>query len=207
MIEKFLARLSPSRPLGASLILLALAGCGDSGSSSANGGNDGTGASAGSEATGGSGSGASNPGTGGSSAGGNSNAGGNSSTGGSSPCADAPAVSFATDIQPLLVEGCSFSSCHGGAMPDANLNLTDGNVYEELVNVATAQCNGSRTLVVPGAPEDSYLINKLRGQDMCGGVNSKKMPRNLPPGASAPPWTDAETALIEAWICGGALDN
>jgi hypothetical protein len=92
-------------------------------------------------------------------------------------------------------------------MPDANLDLTDGNVYDELVNVATAQCGGARTLVVPGAPEDSYLVNKLRGEDMCGGVNSKKMPRTLPAGASAPPWTETETALIEAWICGGALDN
>ena len=81
-------------------------------------------------------------------------------------------------------------------MPAQNLDLRAGTAYGELVDVASNQCAGS-TLVTPSAPQDSYLINKLTGVDMCQGT---QMPKN---GMLTP----AEIQLFVDWINEGALDN
>jgi hypothetical protein len=193
--------------LGA-LFSTAPIGCGDDTSSTGGSGATSAGGAGGAGASGAGASGAGASGAGGDggvpTAGG---AGGTSTDGGGppGPCDGAPTVSFSTDVLPLLVESCSFSSCHAGAQPDAGLDLTEGNAYGELVNIATSQCNGSRTRVIPGDPAESYLVDKLLGVDMCG--TGQKMPRTYPPGSSASPWTPEKTAIVEAWVCGGALDD
>ena len=50
----------------------------------------------------------------------------------------------------------------------------------------------------PGDPEASYLYQKVTGAALCGG---ERMPRGRAP------LDEAELALIEAWICGGAQDD
>jgi hypothetical protein len=193
--------------LGA-LASTTLLGCGDDSSSTGGSGATSAGGEGGAGATGAGASGAGASGAGGEggvpTAGG---AGGTTSDGGGppNPCEGAPTVSFATDVLPILVESCSFSSCHAGAQPDAGLDLTEGNAYAELVNISTSQCNGSRVRVVPGDAAESYLVDKLRGVDMCG--TGQKMPRTYPPGSNAAPWTPEKTSIVEAWVCGGALDD
>lgn len=108
-------------------------------------------------------------------------------------------VPFA-DVQTILTNSCATMNCHSGAMPKAGLDLTAGAAYAALVNKTTTQCNASRTRVMPNKPEESYLVDKLMGIELCG--TSKRMPP--PPGAALPA---NEMQLISDWICAGALEN
>jgi hypothetical protein len=106
-------------------------------------------------------------------------------------------VSFSADVQPIFTSSCTGNACHGGTMPSASLDLTSGKSYGELVGVATEQCNGSRILVIPGDPANSYLLDKILGVDMCFGSKMPKMD-SLPA---------SEIAAISSWICAGAPNN
>lgn len=70
--------------------------------------------------------------------------------------------------------------------------------YQAMINVVAADCSDQRVIVKPGDPSASYLVDKLRGVDLCSGA---RMP---PQGA---PLSDADMARIEAWICQGAANN
>jgi len=105
-----------------------------------------------------------------------------------------PAVSFATDIEPLFVADCIGMGCHGSPVPQAQLDLRANNGYDDLVGVAASQCD-DRLRVAPGQPEASYLLDKLLGIDLCMGT---RMPK------AATPYTAEQIDLITAWICQGA---
>jgi len=102
-------------------------------------------------------------------------------------------VAFA-DVQAIFTQACTMNGCHTGSFPKGDLNLTDGNSYEELMNVTAGHCSDGRMLVLPGAPSESYLIDKLLGVDMCFG--------NRMPGAPLP---SAKIQVISDWICAGAM--
>lgn len=68
--------------------------------------------------------------------------------------------------------------------------------YASLVDVTSTQC-ADRLLVAPGSPSTSYLIDKLKGTNMCAG---SRMPK-------AGPLTQAQINLVENWITAGAIDN
>ncbi len=91
---------------------------------------------------------------------------------------------------------CSF--CHtGGAssLPGA-MNLTNGNAFANLVNVASRQSPGTLR-VAPGDAANSYLIRKLEGTNTTGS--------RMPLGG---PFLDADTmARIKSWIASGAPNN
>jgi hypothetical protein len=111
-------------------------------------------------------------------------------------CVDCgPAVSFARQVQPIFDAGCT-NNCHSGNRPAGGLSLAAGAAHAELVNV-TSTCDG-RKQVAPGAPEASYLMNKLTGMGMCAGSVMPKMGGEL---------TAAEIAVVRGWICQGALKN
>lgn len=103
-------------------------------------------------------------------------------------------LSHAADIQPIWDDNC-VTGCHtpgGIGMP---LDLTDG--YAAIVGVDTSQVSGV-ALVEPGSPADSYLLAKLRNEQMqLGGVGAQ-MPLNTTPLDSA------TIGTIEAWIEAGA---
>jgi mono/diheme cytochrome c family protein len=88
------------------------------------------------------------------------------------------------------------AGCHGNAVQQAGLNLASGSSFSSLVNVKSSQT--SITLVVPGNPNDSYLIQKLEGRS---GISGDRMPQG------GPFLTDAEVESITDWITAGALDN
>jgi hypothetical protein len=91
-------------------------------------------------------------------------------------------VSYQRDIAPVL-RGCTGELCH---VPWS---------YPAIVNVAATECCDGRKIIAPGDPGHSYLLQKIRGVDLCG--NSVKM-ANI----------SASTArLIEDWICAGAREN
>jgi hypothetical protein len=105
-------------------------------------------------------------------------------------------VSFAADVQPIFDANCGGNACHAGLNPAEGLDLGAGVSHGELVGVPADQC-GERLRVAPADPEASYLMDKLRGVDLCSGT---RMPKSGPLPA-------AEIQIIADWIAQGAEDN
>lgn len=104
-------------------------------------------------------------------------------------------VSYVDRIEPIFVEACTNMGCHGAPMPKERLDLRVGQGYGDLVGVGAEQCVG-RSRVVPGDPPASYLLDKLRGTNLCSGT---KMPKN----ESLSP---ESIELVASWICHGAQE-
>jgi hypothetical protein len=107
-------------------------------------------------------------------------------------------AALGADVQPIFDASCLSGGCHDAPNDAAGLTLTGGAAFAELVGVATSQCNGGRLRVAPGAPESSYLIQKMTDVDVC---NGEQMPANAAPR----PWS--EVATLVGWICAGAPDD
>ena len=100
--------------------------------------------------------------------------------------AEDPPVDFATDVRPLLSDRCF--PCHGPgvAAPAADLRLDlEDSAVDELGAAA----------IVPGAPEESALVGRLRHADP---------ERRMPPASSKLALDDDEVALLTRWIREGA---
>lgn len=116
----------------------------------------------------------------------------------SGACSCGAQVSLSTQLQPLMTAECATTGCHKGNQAKADLDLTAGRSYAEMVGPrSTAAGCTSRLLVVPGSVEQSYFVNKLTGIGMC---NGSAMPKS---GGLAP----AQVDLFRAWICNGAPNN
>lgn len=91
-------------------------------------------------------------------------------------------------------------SCHTdqGRTPAANLVLTEGRAYQQLVGRASVAKAGA-TLVIPGDPDNSYLVKKLEGASDIVGL---RMPRN-----NGPFLTEGQMRVIRRWISEGAANN
>jgi hypothetical protein len=90
--------------------------------------------------------------------------------------------------------------CHtdNGRAPAANLNLLEGRSYGQLVSRASGQKAGA-TLVIPGDPDNSYLVHKLDGRsDIVG----QRMPRS-----NGPFLTEGQISIIRRWIELGARND
>lgn len=105
-------------------------------------------------------------------------------------------VSFSEDILPLLDNSCSGSKCHTKEDRLAPLNLEPEGAYEHLINVQAEGCE--KVLVVPGDPDQSYLLDKLLGGTVCDGAQMPLAEKPLP---------DAALGRFVRWICEGAQDN
>lgn len=90
--------------------------------------------------------------------------------------------------------------CHTnvGRTPAAGLPLNEGFAHGALVGRPSRGKPGA-TLVVPGDPENSYLMHKLEGRaDMAG----QRMPRG-----SGPFLTPGQISIIRRWIELGARND
>lgn len=85
---------------------------------------------------------------------------------------------------------------HGPSIAEADLDLSEGRSFENLVNVMSTQVG--LDLVEPGDAENSYLIHKLDGRS---GIVGDRMPTN------GPFLTTAQIDVIEQWINDGARNN
>jgi hypothetical protein len=86
------------------------------------------------------------------------------------------------------------SGCHSGPGGAAGLDLTSLSAsFNALVNVASSEV-GALSLVDPGDPDDSYLIQKLEGTAAVGA----QMPR------FATPLDQATIDVVRQWITDGA---
>jgi hypothetical protein len=98
---------------------------------------------------------------------------------------------------------CALGSCHAAPTLAARLNLRDNGVCYVLVGHKSCLFP-SKFLVVPGKPEESFLLNKLRGTalnetpDPACATGNERMP------LGQPPLSGGKIAQIETWIRAGA---
>ena len=106
-------------------------------------------------------------------------------------------TSFAAIQEEILTPACAFSGCHDTTSASAGLDLSPGQSYGNLVDVSSSQFF-LRPRVDPGKPDDSYLVQKIRGSAI---ILGNRMP------LGAPPLTSDEIAGIVEWVENGARDN
>jgi len=90
-------------------------------------------------------------------------------------------------------------NCHTntGRNPSGGMNLNHDVAYDQLVNVASARKPGA-IRVIPGDPDNSYIIHKIEGHPDIVGV---RMPQR------GPYLTDGQILIIRRWIAIGAPRN
>lgn len=117
----------------------------------------------------------------------------------SSPC-DGVTSTF-DQIEKHVFNGasCTRSTCHNVAQDEHNLSLSPGEAYDQLVGVPPANFtagSAGKLRVDLGNPENSFLIDKLRGELELG--EGDRMPRGL---RRLP---NLQIRLIGEWITAGA---
>jgi hypothetical protein len=93
------------------------------------------------------------------------------------------------------------TSCHtnaGGRTPASGLNLAGPGAHAALVSRPSVGKAGA-VLVIPGDPENSYIIHKIEGRS---GIVGQRMPRT-----AGPFLTDGQIRIIRRWIAEGAQNN
>ncbi len=100
----------------------------------------------------------------------------------------------------ILVPRCATAACHGGSPPAYSPRLDAEAGWAALVDQPSTQASGM-VLVAPFAPEDSYLLLKIRGDG--GSVGGIATPMPIQDTAL----TASELAAIEAWIANGAPND
>jgi len=115
--------------------------------------------------------------------------------------ANTPAATTLSQIQSQVFTpkcaGChDGSNASGGALP-GSMNLTAGNSFANLVNVASHEQPGLMR-VKPGDPANSYVIHKLEG---AASISGSRMP------LGGPFLDQATLDSIKSWIASGAPNN
>lgn len=92
------------------------------------------------------------------------------------------------------------TQCHvaGGAAAGTGLFLTEGSSYAALVG-RQSRLRPGETLVIPGDPDNSYIVRKLEGGP---NINGLRMPRN-----NGPFLTEGQMLVIRRWIKEGAAND
>jgi hypothetical protein len=106
----------------------------------------------------------------------------------------APAGRFSNIQDKVFTQSCALTGCHGPNNNQANLLLTEGNSYANLVNIQSLLFPQFKR-VVPDSSSQSLIIKILKGEV------SPRMPLSRDP---LPP---AVIDSIAAWINRGALNN
>ncbi len=91
-------------------------------------------------------------------------------------------------------------NCHTstGRTPSGGMNLNHDVAYDQIVNVASRGKAGA-IRVIPGDPENSYIVQKLEGRP---GIVGRRMPFS-----GAPFLTDGQMLILKRWIAIGAPRN
>src|SRR6185295_14519166 len=77
-------------------------------------------------------------------------------------------ASFKKDVAPILAETCAFSSCHGSKSETNALVLPKepGQMRKALLEGSSHVRSGVK-LVVPNAPDQSFLVTKITSATFC----------------------------------------
>ncbi len=115
--------------------------------------------------------------------------------------ADKVEANFKSIQAHLFDKSCATVGCHLGTSPAAGLNLDASESFAELAS------NGSLGIrfVTAGDPDNSYLLNKLIGEN----INGVRMPaKSTTTGLEAASAVSSDTiSAVRKWITDGALDN
>lgn len=110
-----------------------------------------------------------------------------------------PAFAQSVDMQQLEAEveaifqrSCTAVGCHAGPVPQMNMDLTSDKFYASIVDEASMEMPTMKR-IVPGHPEESYLVKKIKGED---GIIGLPMPM------TGDKLSAEEIAKIESWISG-----
>jgi hypothetical protein len=90
-------------------------------------------------------------------------------------------------------------NCHtaAGRNPAGQLNLTHDAAYDQIVNAPVRGVGKAGAIrVIPGDPNNSYVIQKLEGAP---GIVGQRMPFN-----GGPFLTDGQISILRRWIANGA---
>ncbi len=117
-----------------------------------------------------------------------------------------PSVSFRKDVAPVLGDSCSTSSCHGGGSrpPVFGRGHDAATIRIALVGVASED-RPDRAYVTPGAPESSYLLQKIDGHLIDDECTDHDCGSPMP--LDNPPLSPEARAMIRLWIAQGARDT
>ena len=107
---------------------------------------------------------------------------------------------LSADVQPILTANCALSGCHVGSDPQEGQNLSAGQTFSNVVNVASNELP-TMDRVEPGQPDSSYLVHKIQGTHLQVGGSGDRMP------LARSPLSQAEIDVIRAWIQAGAMSN
>ena len=115
------------------------------------------------------------------------------------------APQYASNIQPIYDRSCALAGCHSSVAPAQGLDLSTGRSYAATVNKRSTQ-NLALKLVLPGDADDSYLVQKIRGD---AGIAGVLMPQGCPgnPLQGAQCLTPDEIDAIQTWILACAPNN
>lgn len=109
-----------------------------------------------------------------------------------------PAVSFASDVQPIFTAHCATAMfCHTGPSPAQGMNLSAGMAYAAIAGVPSMEVP-ALDRVAPGDPANSYLVRKINGGPS---ILGSQMP------LGGPFLSPAEIAVITDWVQQGAANN
>lgn len=110
------------------------------------------------------------------------------------PTNSAPMAKLSDIQSKVFTQSCALSGCHGITNNQANLLLTDGNSFSNLVNVKSLLFPQFKR-VLPDSSSKSLLIKILKGEV------SPRMPFNREPLSAA------TIDSIAKWIDNGAINN
>jgi hypothetical protein len=113
------------------------------------------------------------------------------------------ATASAGDVEPILARSCTLGGCHLGAPGAGGLVLDVSSVgWVSAVVGVRAQEAPTMQLVAAGQPEQSWLVAKIFGS-FCGVTCERTLGCGAPM-PSGEPLSDADRAIIMAWIGDGA---
>ncbi len=102
---------------------------------------------------------------------------------------------YQANIAPLFQNACA--TCHLTGTEAGNMSLVPARAIENIVGVASTEAPGL-VRVVPGKPDESYLVMKLEGTHVANGGTGAQMP------FGAPPLPAEVIASVRTWIEQGA---
>jgi hypothetical protein len=117
------------------------------------------------------------------------------------PIEQAPKVQLDC-IQPFVAKTCAVAECHDSVTREHGMDLTtSSSIYDAWVgkNGLDHCLNSLEKRVIPGDPDNSFVMKKVTGNLVCEGTLSRSMP---PP--PAPPLLPEQIEALRAWIATGA---
>ena len=100
---------------------------------------------------------------------------------------------------------------YGGPNAGQPTGCVDRTLHERLLQITVWQCRAGalRDYIKPGDVGNSYLIDKIRGTDLCNADGSNELSDQMPPPPPAAPFviSEADKLTLEAWVQAGAKND